>query len=404
MLEQLLLVVLFLCMVTFTVLGFGLYLLPGTVLAVRKLAVQSRRLAGSWCDTPVPSFYLPRPAETSRADLWRRRYPWLLGDPSTWRDLLWLVVNPLVGGFMTLAPAALILWGLFGVVMPAIWRPLVNAHANNWYAFIHVTDGLTAWLSVPLGLVFLAAGVWSAPALLRWHGRFTRFLLTPSHTDELHARIRHLEEGRSEVVDARAAELRQIERDLHDGAQARLVAMGMTLAAAERALQRDPKAARALLIGAQEASVKVREELQDLIRGIHPPILASGGLAEALRALAADYPIRVEVVNELPGRPDASVESAVYFTVSELLTNVMKHAHAENVSVDLRYRAGLLQADVTDDGRGGADAARGTGLNGIKRRLKAFDGTLTVSSPPCGPTMATMELPCVLSLPKTSSS
>jgi signal transduction histidine kinase len=285
--------------------------------------------------------------------------------------------------------------------MPAVWKPIVDAHGSNWYAFIHVDGATAAWLCVPLGAGAIALGTWAAPWLLRYHGRFTRFLLTPSHQEELEARIMHLAEGRSEVVDARAAQLRQIERDLHDGAQARLVAMGMTLAAAERAVKRDPEAARALLIGARDASVKAREELQNLIRGIHPAVLADGGLAEALRALAADYPTRVEVVSELPSRPDAAIEAAVYFAVSELLTNVIKHASAQNVSVDLRYRGGILQVDVTDDGRGGADAAGGTGLNGIKRRLMAFDGTLTVSSPPGGPTMMTMELPCVLSLPRT---
>jgi signal transduction histidine kinase len=404
MIGQVLLFVLLVCAVTFTVLGAGLYLVPGAVLAVRGLAVRSRRLASAWCDTEIPSLYRPRPAEQSRADLWRRRYPWLLTDPATWRDMLWLVVNPSVGWLLTLAPAALIAWGLFGLVMPAVWKSLLTAHANSWYAMIHVTSQLSAWLCVPLGVVFLLAGLAIAPRLLGYHGRFTRSLLVPARSEELQERIRHLAEGRSEVVEDRAGELRRIERDLHDGAQARLVAMGMTLNAAERVLKKDPQAARALLVDAQRASVKVAAELHDLIHGVHPPVLAAQGLGAAVRALAAECALRVEVIDELPGRPDASLEAAVYFALSELVTNVIKHADAQNVSIDLRYRGGMLQADLTDDGRGGADAARGTGLTGIERRLRAFDGTLTVSSPPGGPTMMTVELPCVLSLPKTSSS
>ena len=217
--------------------------------------------------------------------------------------------------------------------------------------------------------------------------------------------------------------MRRIERDLHDGAQARLVAIGMTLDAAGQLLNTSPAAARALLAEARDSSVKALAELRDLVRGIHPPVLADRGLADAVRALALDSPLQVEVTSELPARPPAPVESAAYFAVSELLANVSKHARADRVWIDIRYHGpadgagmhsggmhsggmhsgGMLRIGVTDDGCGGADPAGGTGLRGIERRLAAFDGVLAAGSPPGGPTVMNMEIPCALSSPKTSS-
>jgi signal transduction histidine kinase len=204
-------------------------------------------------------------------------------------------------------------------------------------------------------------------------------------------------ESRSDAVDAAAAELRRIERDLHDGAQARLVAMGLTLDAAGRLIDTDPAGARALLYEARDASVKALTELRDLVRGIHPPVLADRGLAEAVRALALDAPLPVRVTGSLPGRVPAPVESAAYFAVSELLANVAKHADARAAEADLRYERGALRISVRDDGQGGAESSRGSGLSGIGRRLAAFDGVLVIDSPAGGPTVITMEIPCELS-------
>jgi signal transduction histidine kinase len=390
--------------VTFAGLGFGLPLLPGLLLAGRGLADKTRWLAGAWCGVPIDRPYLPAPwPDGSRPGLWRR-YGWLLNDRATWRDLLWWALDCSVGWVLTLAPAGLILWGLFGVIMPAVWHPIVRAGGNNWYAFIHVTSTLTAWLSVPLGLVFMLAGLWAGPRLLLAYGRFARWLLAPAAGAQLARRVRQLAETRSAAVQTGAAEIRRIERDLHDGAQARLVAMGMTLDAADQLLDENPAAARALLAEARDSSVKALSELRDLVRGIHPPVLADRGLADAVRALALDNPLQVSVTAELPGRPEPPVESAAYFAVSELLTNVTKHAGAHRVWIGLRYDRGLLRVEVGDDGRGGADPSRGSGLAGIERRLSTFDGVLSITSPPGGPTVATVEVPCALSSPKTSSS
>jgi signal transduction histidine kinase len=229
-------------------------------------------------------------------------------------------------------------------------------------------------------------------------------LLKPTRSAELAQRVARLTETRADAVDASAAELRRIERDLHDGAQARLVAMGMNLSAAEALLDKHPDEARALLLEARDASAKALTELRGLVRGIHPPVLADRGLADAVRALALDSALTVEVSADLPGRAEAPVESAMYFAASELLTNVAKHAHASRAWIDLHYVDGTLKLTVTDDGHGGADPADGTGLRGVERRIGTFDGLMTVTSPPGGPTVVALEMPCVLSSRKTSSS
>ena len=389
--------------VTFVVLGIGLFLIPGILLAVRRLADRVRRLAGEWTGVDVGIPYLRRPGDEGPDGSGWRRLGWLLTDRATWRDLLWLTVDSTIGGVIALIPASLLLWGLFGIVMPAVWKPITDAGGSNWYAMIHVTSPLTAWLSVPLGVVFVLLGLWTGRWLITAYFRWARLLLAPTPKAELALRVRHLTKSRSELVDTRAAEVHRIERDLHDGAQARLVAMGMTLGAAERVLDDNPAAARALLIEARNSSARALAELRDLVRGIHPPVLADRGLADAIRALAMYSPMKIHLVADLTGRPEAPVESAAYFAVSELLANAAKHAHARGIWIDMRHERGLLRIDVTDDGHGGADASRGSGLSGIERRLGAFDGILALSSPPGGPTVVRMELPCELSSPKTSS-
>jgi signal transduction histidine kinase len=204
-------------------------------------------------------------------------------------------------------------------------------------------------------------------------------------------------------VDSAAAELRRLERDLHDGAQARLVALGISLRAAERLIRASPDAAAALVAEARESSQTALGELRDLVRGIRPPVLADRGLADAVRALALDTPLRTEVDAELPGRPDLAVESACYFAIAELLANAVKHSSARQAQVRIGYADGALRITVTDDGVGGADPARGSGLVGLERRLATFDGVLAVSSPPGGPTIVAIEVPCALSSLKTST-
>src|SRR5690606_17592089 len=186
--------------------------------------------------------------------------------------------------------------------------------------------------------------------------------------------------------------------------QARLVAMGMTLGAIEHLLDKDPEKARLLLAETRRSSAQALNELRDLVRGIHPPVLADRGLGDAVKALALDHPLPTEVTVDLPGRAEPPVESAAYFAVSEILTNAAKHSGASRVWIDIRYNNGMLKISVTDDGQGGATMDGGTGLRGIERRIGAFDGVLALSSPVGGPTTVTLELPCALSSPKTSPS
>jgi signal transduction histidine kinase len=248
-----------------------------------------------------------------------------------------------------------------------------------------------------IGVAYVAAGLWAAPPLLRAYGYLARSVLARPGTAELNRRISHLAQTRSETIDASAAEIRRIERDLHDGAQARLVAIGMALDAAGQLMESQPETARALLMDARENSAKALAEIRGLVRGIHPPVLADRGLPDAVRALALDTPQAVSVHSDLAGRLPAPVESAVYFAVSELLANVAKHADARQARVDIRHDDGTLVITVADDGHGGADPDAGTGLRGVSRRLAAFDGELTIDSPPGGPTRISLELPCALS-------
>jgi signal transduction histidine kinase len=220
---------------------------------------------------------------------------------------------------------------------------------------------------------------------------------------DLAGRVQRLTETRGHAVDAAAAELRRIERDLHDGAQARLVALGMNLRAVERVLPASPNAALALVAEARETSVRALNELRDLIRGICPPVLADRGLGHAVRALALDTPLPITLEIDLPGRLTAPVESACYFAVAEALANAVKHASARSAQIRIQHADGLLRIQVSDDGIGGADPALGTGLQGVERRLGTFDGILAVNSPPGGPTMIAMEVPCALLSPKTYS-
>jgi signal transduction histidine kinase len=372
----------------------SLLLIPVIVLGMRRLAMLTRRLCGQWCAVPIADPYRPVPGDRRLSLAGRLR--WLLGDPAGRRDALWFTVNASGGWVLAAAPGGLITFGLLC---------LLDGHAGPLQpgSPLALGDDPPMPMLFAVGLACIAFGLWAGPWLLRGYGMLARSVLAPGGQAGLAQRVAHLAQTRADTIDAGAAELRRIERDLHDGAQARLVAMGMALDAAGQLLDEDPSAVRALLAEARESSVKALAELRDLVRGIHPPVLADRGLAEAVRALALDVPLRVHFTSELRGRPPAPVESAGYFAVSELLANVSKHADAARAWVDLRHHGEILRIYVADDGAGGADPARGTGLRGIERRLAAFDGVLAVSSPPGGPTVVTMEIPCGLSSPKTTS-
>ncbi|AYN39799.1 sensor histidine kinase [Streptomyces dangxiongensis] len=384
--------------------GPGLGMVPRAMEGVRSLAAHQRELARRWAGVEIPGPPGPLPPAPAGASGAVARYRWIMSDPQTRREYVWVLTDPLAGGFLAFFPLALILSGLWGVFLAFFGVPLSTEWDGLWYQFIPIEGQATAVLAGVLGLLQLPLALWAAPRAVRRHALYTRAMLAPSESELMASRIQHLAATRSDAVDTQMAEIRRIERDLHDGAQARLVAMGMTLDAAEHLLETNPEAVRALLIEARQSSSAALEELRNLVRGIHPPVLADRGLTDAVRALAMVCPVRTEVQVDLPGRPEMPVESAAYFAISEILTNVAKHARADRAWIDLRYDRGMLHITVTDDGHGGADASRGTGLRGIERRLATFDGVLALSSPVNGPTMVTMEIPCVLSSPKTTSS
>ncbi|MEV6924073.1 sensor domain-containing protein [Dactylosporangium sp. NPDC051485] len=363
--------------------GLGLVLFAAAAWMVRRLAgLQRDRFEVPRPYRPVPSGVLPR----ARA---------LLQDPATWRDLAWLASQFALG----IAGVA-VGFGLWQAALQCLTAPLLRALLPDptgfdpaVLEFTHRSAAL-AWLLVPagVGLVFLA---YRAPGLLlETQARLARALLGPTAKARLSASVEHLTATRAAAVDASAAELRRIERDLHDGAQVRLVAVRMNIGMAENMIDADPDTAKALMAEAKASAGTALTELRDLVRGIHPPVLADRGLAGAVRALALSSAVPVDLDLRLERRLTAPVESAAYFALAECLANAIRHSGADTIRIAVIDKGHRLSMTVSDDGRGGADAGKGTGLQGIRRRLSAFDGTLRIASPAGGPTTLAMELPC----------
>ncbi|GAB2619306.1 sensor domain-containing protein [Streptomyces capparidis] len=278
--------------------------------------------------------------------------------------------------------------------LPWLWASLTDpvAWRHALYLFIRLPWGIATFTITLTGL-FVAWPLmpWIARGLATVDRVMVRVLLSPD--EELERRIRELEESRGVVVDTAAADLRRIERDLHDGAQARLVALAMDLGLAKEKLQEDPEAA-ARMVEEAHGEVKIAlQELRDLARGIHPAVLTDRGLDAALSALSARCTVPVTVTVDLPTRPAPAIEGIAYFTTSELLTNISKHSHATHATVDLWRTDDRLMIQVTDNGHGGADPTKGSGLAGLAERIGAVDGVSAVDSPPGGPTTVTVELP-----------
>jgi signal transduction histidine kinase len=365
-----------------------------------------RFLVARWTGTVVPSGYRrPGPVTLLSTGYWwngfsyertrrdavidqRLRLRW--GDPANWRDVRFTAVAPFTAGVVAAVPPA---------------------------AAALAAAGLSGWGHGGRAAGVVAAVVAAATAPYAWQLAepvAVRFL-RPSAAMTLAGRVAELTAQRADATVAQAAEIRRIERDLHDGAQARLVALGLSLATARKLMDTDPDQAKALIQDAQTAAVSALAELRDLVRGIAPPVLSERGLVDAVRALALDVPLDVTVDAEsvwagdaasggtgawepaAPVRLDPPIEAAVYFGVAELLANTAKHARAGRATVTLTRDAERLLVEVVDDGRGGAEIRPDGGLAGLRRRLAVFDGTLDVTSPPGGPTRAVMMVPCASS-------
>ncbi|QJS99512.1 sensor histidine kinase [Streptomyces asoensis] len=341
--------------------GVGIWLLPETVLLIRRIAGAKRRLTASWTGREIPEAY-----RTVTGPL-RERLRTAVGDPGTLTDLRWMGAY-YAYGWLTLL--MLPLWPV-GLLVDGVRRALLGREALVLPLLVRLAD--------------LEAG-WSA-ALLR-----------PSPQALLAGRVEQLTATRADAVAAHGAELRRIERDLHDGAQARLVALSMRIGLAQRAYGADPDTARKLLTDAQDQAEEALTELRHVVRGIHPPILTDRGLEGAVRALAGSSGLGVTVRTDLlPDGPraPAAVEAAAYFVIAEALTNASKYSGSDRAEVVLaRSRTGL-SVRVCDEGCGGVDESAGSGLLGMRRRVAALDGTVRVTSPVGGPTVIEVELPCV---------
>lgn len=378
--------------------GIGILMLSLFLPVLRALADQHRRMAELTLGGRIESPYMP----TAGMRVSTRLGTWLT-DPATWRDLLWAFLSCTVGIFLTSLSLVFLLAVGWYLVFPLVFAVTPDGIFDMNYGVFTIDTFRESFFEWTWAVVSGLLWWYGAPYLIRWRAQVDRALLSPSR-GQLERRVAQVAESRAETIDHSAAELRRIERDLHDGAQARLVALGMNLGMAEEMLRRDPESAAQLLEEARNATTSALGDLRSVVRGIHPPVLSDRGLDGAVRALALDMAMPVEVAITLDGRAPAPVESAAYFAVAEMLANIGKHATASSARIDIRHTGGLLRMTVTDDGRGGARIGGGTGLAGVRRRLAAFDGTMEVVSPAGGPTTVTMELSCALSSPRTSPS
>lgn len=310
-----------------------------------------------------------------------------------WREIVYALVRlPL--GILGMLLAQFVWCGSVALIgLPLYVSRLPGDTAKFW--LFEISQGLTAYLASMagiLGLVLVAP--WLTKALLWLDVAISRWFLDRRRANVLGERVAHLEATRSAVVDSAETERRRIERDLHDGAQQRLVAMAVNLGAAREKLSEDPETGQQLVAEAHEDAKAALKELRDLVRGIHPVILEDRGLDPALSSVVARMPVPVHLNVDVAERPSAVVESTAYFVVTEALTNVARHAQASEAHVNIVRAANRMVVEVRDDGVGGADPARGTGLAGLRSRVEALDGRLDLLSPSGGPTTLLVEVPC----------
>jgi signal transduction histidine kinase len=362
------------------VLAFVWLVAPGSARWLRRWTDVERARVGRFTGEPVPSGELI--TDGRLRDRW-----W-----SIRRDVAWVVLHGLTGHLAGVVALILPIAAFNAVTVPFYWWALpVSEPAASPYPI--TSWGLAATMPL-LGVGYAALALVVVPWYGEWRARVASRILSPPPGARLVERVAELTASRAAALEAHGAELRRIERDLHDDTQNRIVAVAMHLGIVERALRRDPAAALPLVLRAQDAASDALAGLRDVVRSIYPPVLAERGLDGAVAGLIARCPVPCTLSADNLRRAPAAVESAAYFVVAEALTNIAKHSGAEQAVVTLSRPGDLLVIEVTDDGHGGADETGGTGLAGIRRRVSAFDGTTLITSPDGGPTVLRVELPC----------
>jgi signal transduction histidine kinase len=316
---------------------------------------------------------------------------------TTWRQVAYHLLAAPALAAAGLAALGMWLAGiLYTLVYAYAWKlpaeGLLSRGQSDSPSLPHLFIPIDVYLTL-IGLALLAAAPWVTAGVTALDVRAARALLGPSRAEELEHRVERLTRTRAGVVDAADAERRRLERNLHDGTQQRLVSLAMNLGMARAQTETVEEAHQAIAEAHEEAKAALAE-LRNLVRGLHPPVLEDRGLDAALSGVAARMPIPVRLTVNVPRRPAATIEAVAYFVVSEGLTNITKHAQASQAEVFVQQTGDRLHIIVTDDGVGGADPARGTGLAGLARRAESVDGTLEIASPPGGPTLLTVDLPC----------
>jgi len=387
-------IVIFVLVVTFTAVGVGLVpvflcgilVLAGTLWLCAQFGWAERARFALMLGRQIPEPLPPPVTVTGWRRLWR-----ITWSSPTWRQFGYALLRlPLS---LVQVCVVLVVWAtaLALIVLPAYSFALPRGGPVLGGQVVRGPGQLAS--AVVVGLLVLLAAPWVTQALAVLDGVVAGRLLGPGRRADLTARIGELETSRAQVVDAAETERRRIERDLHDGAQQRLVSLAMELGRARAKFDTDPQAAEEIVGQAHEQAKEALAELRNLVRGVHPPVLSDRGLDAALSGLAARCPVPVTVHVNLPQRPPAAIEAIAYFVVAEALTNVAKHAHAAHAEVSVSRSGDLLLVVITDDGAGGADPA-GQGLSGLAARVAAVDGRLSVISPAGGPTSIEAALPC----------
>jgi signal transduction histidine kinase len=383
----------------------GLPLLTVSLLGARQLGAVNRALAGRMLGqqvAPPP----PPPHQQPGVVGWVRAG---LTDRAGWRACAYLLLKLPVAVLSTVLASWILVYGIPYLTFPLWWEVLhelgVVVTVPQWLAWWKTDPVMVAgsvrtlagaFALVPVGAVVLLVVPWMTRGVILWDQGLVAEFLGPPRSQ----RVRDLERTRAHAVDDAAARLRRIERDLHDGAQAQMVAVAMKLGLAREKLggtvgktaEADFERALELVDAAHASAKQAITELRDLARGIHPPVL-DHGLGTALATLAAGSGVPVELVVDLPERPSAAIETIAYFCAAELLANVAKHSGARHATLEVVHVHGLLRLRVSDDGAGGAHTEPGSGLAGLADRLRTVDGTIQVSSPAGGPTVVTAEMP-----------